>query len=55
MNIQVENIAQAVENQTQTSTFAKDSVQEVASIAERISEQSMTITHSFHQLASLVK
>ncbi len=55
MNIQVEKIARAVENQTQTSTFAKDSVQEVASIAERISEQSMTITNSFDQLASLVQ
>ena len=55
MNILIENISQAVENQTQSSLFAKDSVQEVASIAERISAQSMTITQSFNQLVVLVQ
>jgi methyl-accepting chemotaxis protein PixJ len=55
MNILIENIAKSVENQTQSSAFAKDSVQEVASIAERISEQSMTITQSFNQLVGLVQ
>jgi methyl-accepting chemotaxis protein PixJ len=55
MNILIENIAKSVENQTQSSAFAKDSVQEVASIAERISEQSMTITQSFNQLVVLVQ
>ncbi|MBE9048390.1 GAF domain-containing protein [Pleurocapsales cyanobacterium LEGE 10410] len=55
MNALVENISQSVENQTQSSTFAKNSVQEVASIAERISEQSITITQSFNQLVVLVQ
>ncbi|MGF1542597.1 MAG: GAF domain-containing protein [Pleurocapsa sp.] len=55
MNNLMENIAKSVENQTQSSAFAKDSVQEVASIAERISEQSMTITQSFNQLVALVQ
>ena len=55
MNTLIENIAKSVENQTQSSAFAKDSVQEVASIAERISEQSMTITQSFNQLVVLVQ
>ena len=51
----IENISHLVENQTQSSTFAKDSVQEVASIAEQISEQSMTITQSFDRLVVLVQ
>ncbi len=55
MNHLLENIAQSVENQTQSSTFAQDSVQEVASIAEGISAQSMTITQSFNQLLVLVQ
>jgi methyl-accepting chemotaxis protein PixJ len=55
MNTLIDNISKSVENQTQNSTFAKDSVQEVASIAERISEQSMTITQSFNQLVLLVQ
>jgi methyl-accepting chemotaxis protein PixJ len=55
MNTLIENIAKSVENQTQSSAFAKDSVQEVASIAESISEQSMTITQSFNQLVVLVQ
>ncbi|PSB05700.1 guanylate cyclase, partial [Pleurocapsa sp. CCALA 161] len=55
MNTLIENIAKSVENQTQSSAFAKDSVQEVASIAERISAQSMTITQSFNQLVVLVQ
>jgi methyl-accepting chemotaxis protein PixJ len=55
MNTLIENISKSVENQTQSSTFAKDSVQEVASIAERISAQSMTITQSFNQLVLLVQ
>ena len=55
MNALIENISNSVENQTQSSTFIKDSVQEVASIAERISVQSMTITQSFNQLIVLVE
>ena len=55
MNILIKNISQAVENQTQSSLFAKDSVKEVASIAERISAQSMNITQSFNQLVVLVQ
>jgi methyl-accepting chemotaxis protein PixJ len=55
LNTLIDNIAKSVENQTQSSAFAKDSVQEVASIAERISEQSMTITQSFNQLVVLVQ
>ena len=55
MNTLIENISQSVENQTQSSTFAKDSVQEVASIAERISAHSMTITQSFNQLVVLIQ
>ena len=51
----IENISRLLENQTQNSTFAKDSVQEVASIAEQISEQSMTITQSFDRLVVLVQ
>ncbi|WP_019508281.1 GAF domain-containing protein [Pleurocapsa sp. PCC 7319] len=51
----IAKISQAVENQSQSSTFAKDSVQEVASIAERISEQSMSITQSFNQLVILIQ
>ena len=51
----IEGISQSVENQTQNSTFAKDSVQQVASIAEQISQQSMTITQSFNQLVVLVQ
>ncbi|HEY9771146.1 MAG TPA: GAF domain-containing protein [Coleofasciculaceae cyanobacterium] len=55
MNSLIENISQSVENQTQSSIFAKDSVQEVASIAERISVQSMSITQSFNQLVILIQ
>ena len=55
MNALIENISHSVENQTQSSTFAKDSVREVASIAERISAQSITITQSFSQLIVLVE
>ena len=55
MNSLIENISRSVENQTQSSTFAEDSVREVAGIAERISEQSMTITQSFNQLVVLVR
>jgi methyl-accepting chemotaxis protein PixJ len=55
MNTLIENIIKSVENQTQNSVFAKDSVKEVANIAERISEQSMTITQSFNQLVILVQ
>ena len=51
----VENISKSVENQLQGSTFAKNSVQEVASIAERISEQSMSIAQSFNKLVGLVQ
>ena len=51
----MKSISHLVENQTQSSTFAKDSVQEVASIAEQISEQSMTITQSFDRLVVLVQ
>jgi len=51
----IDKISQAVENQSQSSTFAKHSVQEVAGIAERISEHSMTITQSFNQLIVLVQ
>ena len=55
VNTLIESISQSVENQTQNSTFAKDSVQQVASIAEQISQQSMTITQSFNQLVVLVQ
>ena len=55
MNTPIENISHSLENQTQSSTHAKDSVQEVANIAERISAQSMSITKSFNQLAILVQ
>jgi methyl-accepting chemotaxis protein PixJ len=51
----IENISKSVEHQIQSSTFAKDSVQEVAAIAERISKQSMAITQSFNQLVVLVQ
>ncbi len=51
----IENISQSVENQRQSSTVTQDSVQEVASIAEEISQQSMAITQSFKQLVVLVQ
>ena len=49
------NISQSLENQIESSTFAKDSTQEVAVIAERISEQSLAITQSFEQLVLLIQ
>ena len=55
MNALVENISQSVENQTHSSIFDKDFVREIASIAERISAQSTTITQSFSQLIVLVE
>ena len=55
LNTAIENISLSVTNKTQSSTFAQDSVQEVASIAERISEQSMSITQSFERLITLVQ
>ena len=55
INTPIENISRAVENQTQSSIFAKNSVQEVASIAERISEQSTTISQSFDRLVELIQ
>ncbi len=55
MSSLIENISKSVETQIQSSTSTKDSVQEVASIAERISEQSMSITQSFNQLVVLVQ
>ncbi len=51
----IENISKSVENQLQSSTSAKDSVQQVVSIAEGISEQSVAITQSFNQLVLLVQ
>ena len=55
MNTPIENIAHSVENQTQISTGVKDSVQEVANIAEQISAQSISITQSFDRLVLLVQ
>ncbi len=49
----VDNISHSLETQTQSSTFNEDSLQEVASIAERISEQSIAITQSFNKLVGL--
>ena len=49
----MENISHSLETQIQSSTFNKDSVQEVADIAERISEQSRAITQSFNKLVGL--
>ncbi len=49
----MENISHSLETQIQSSTFTENSVQEVASIAERISKQSMAITQSFNQLVGL--
>ncbi len=50
----IENISNSLESQIQSSTFTEDSVQEVASIAERISEQSISMTQFFNQLVVLV-
>ena len=55
MNSLIDRISQLLDSQTQSSTFAKDSVQEAAIIAERISTQSMTVTQSFNQLVVLVQ
>ena len=55
INTPIENISRAVDNQTQSSIFAKNSVRQVASIAERISEQSTTITQSFDRLVVLIQ
>ena len=49
----MENISHSLETQIQSSTFTGDSVQEVADIAERISEQSRAITQSFNKLVGL--
>ena len=49
----IEVISQSLENQIQSSTFAQDSVQELADITERVSQQSMAITKSFNQLVLL--
>ena len=49
----MENISYSLETQIQSSTFTEDSLQEVASIAERISEQSRAITQSFNKLVGL--
>lgn len=49
----IETISEALENKIQSSTFARDSVQELADITERISQQSMDITQSFNQLVVL--
>ncbi|MDJ0569899.1 MAG: GAF domain-containing protein [Pleurocapsa sp. MO_192.B19] len=55
MSTLIENISHSGENQTQSSTIAKDSIQELANIAKRISEQSIAITQSFSQLIVLVQ
>ena len=51
----MENISNSLETQIQSSTFTEDSVQEVAGIAERISQQSISITKFFNQLSSIVQ
>ena len=55
MSTLIENMSNSGENQTQSSTIAKDSIQELANIAKRISEQSIAITQSFSQLIVLVQ
>ncbi|MDJ0681407.1 MAG: GAF domain-containing protein [Xenococcaceae cyanobacterium MO_167.B52] len=55
MTSNLENTCQSLENQIQSSNFANDSIQNVAGVAERISEQSMIITQSFKQLVELVE
>ena len=49
----IETISGALENKIQSSVFARDSVQELAGITERISQQSMAITQSFNQIIIL--
>ncbi|VEP18636.1 hypothetical protein H1P_840017 [Hyella patelloides LEGE 07179] len=49
----MEHISHALETKIQSSTFAQDSVHELADITERISQQSIAIIQSFNQLALL--
>jgi methyl-accepting chemotaxis protein PixJ len=51
----VDKIARASENQIEVSSFTRKSVQEVASLANRISTHSLAITESFNQLAALAQ
>ncbi|MDJ0689734.1 MAG: hypothetical protein QNJ41_14620 [Xenococcaceae cyanobacterium MO_188.B32] len=51
----IENISNSLETQIQSSNFTKYSVREVEAIAERISEQSISVTQFFNQLMTLVK
>ncbi|WP_036800877.1 GAF domain-containing protein [Pleurocapsa sp. PCC 7319] len=46
----IDNISKSLEDQIQNSTFTRDSVQKVVNIAERISEQSVSMTQFFNQL-----
>lgn len=48
----IDNISKSLDDQIQNSTFAKDSIQKVVSISERISAQSISMTQFFSQLNS---
>lgn len=50
----IRNTSDSLETQIQGSTFAKDSVQELASITERISQQSIAMIQSFRQLGRII-
>ena len=47
------NVSYSLENQIQNTNFTQDSVQELATITERISHQSVMVINSFNQLALL--
>ena len=51
----VDKIVRTSENQIQVSAFTKQSVQEVASLANRISSHSLAIAESFNQLIELAQ
>ena len=55
MSSLVEQITRAAENQIQLSTSARESVQEVANLANQISKHSLAITESFNLLAALAQ
>jgi methyl-accepting chemotaxis protein PixJ len=50
IKVLAEKIYQAIGNQVQTSNFVSQSVQEVASLTQHISKQSLTVIDSFDQL-----
>jgi methyl-accepting chemotaxis protein PixJ len=55
IKVLTEKIYQAIDNQVQTSNFVSQSVQEVASLAQNISQQSLTVIDSFDRLKEFAR